>query len=91
MFMKKAKYFKCSCFICMHAQSCLTLCNSLDYSVPGSPVHGILQQEYWSELPFLPPGNILDPGIKPASPVAPALQVDSSLLSHRRSPLPQFN
>ena len=28
---------------CMHAQSCLTLCNSMDCSPPGSSVHGILQ------------------------------------------------
>ena len=31
---------------CMHAkllQSCLTLCNPMDCSLPGSPVHGILQ------------------------------------------------
>ena len=25
------------------AQSCLTLCNSMDCSLPGSPVHGVLQ------------------------------------------------
>ena len=31
---------------CMHAkslQSCLTFCNPLDYNLPGSSVHGILQ------------------------------------------------
>ena len=28
-----------------------------------------LRQEYWSGLPFLPPGNISNPGIKTASPV----------------------
>ena len=32
------------------------------------------RQEYWSELPFLPPGDLPDPGIKPESP---ALQRDS--------------
>ena len=26
------------------------------------------QQEYWSGLPFPPPGDLPDPGIKPASP-----------------------
>ena len=31
-------------------------------------------QEYWSGLPCPPPGDLLDPGIKPGSP---ALQVDS--------------
>ena len=30
-------------------------------------------QEYWSGLPFLTPGDILDPGIKPASLASPAL------------------
>ena len=29
--------------LCLVAQSCLTLCNPVDYSPPGSSVHGILQ------------------------------------------------
>ena len=37
------------------AQSCLTLCDPIDCSPPGSSVHGILQQEYWSGLPCPPP------------------------------------
>ena len=43
-------------------------------------------QEYWSGLPFPSSGNRPDPGIKPASPAAPALQVDSLPLSHLGSP-----
>ena len=35
--------------------------------------HGILQQEYWSGLPFPSPGDLLDPGVEPRSP---ALQAD---------------
>ena len=34
---------------------------------------GFLRQEYWSGLPFPPLGDLPDPGIKPASPVSPAL------------------
>ena len=34
-------------------------------------------------LPFSPPGGLSDPRIEPASPAAPALQVDSLLLSHK--------
>ena len=34
------------------------------------------RQEYWSGQPFPPPGDPPDPGIEPASPEAPALQVD---------------
>ena len=35
------------------------------------------RQEYWSGLPFPPPGDLPDPRIKPTSPVSPTLQVDS--------------
>ena len=34
---------------------------------------GFSRQEYWSELPFPPPEDLPDPGIKPSSPVSPAL------------------
>ena len=47
---------------------------------------GFPRQEYQSGLPFPPPGDLPDPGIKPAFPVAPALQVDSLPLSHQGSP-----
>ena len=39
----------------------------MDCSPPGSSVHGISQQEYWSGLPCLPPGDLPDPGIGPTS------------------------
>ena len=38
-------------------------CNTLDCNPPGSSVHGIFQQEYWSGLPFPSPGDLPDPGI----------------------------
>ena len=71
---------------CCHfvAQSCLTLYDPLDCSPPGSSVHGFSRQEYWSGLPFPPPGDLPDPGIEPESP---ALQVDSLPLSHQGSPV----
>ena len=31
------------------------------------------RQEYWSGLPFPPPGDLLNPGIKPRSSAYPAL------------------
>ena len=49
--------------LCAHAQSRLTLC-----SPPGSSVHGFSRQEYWSGLPFPSPGDLPNPGIRPASP-----------------------
>ena len=38
---------------------------------------GYSRQEYWSGLPWPPPGDLLDPGIKLASLASPALQADS--------------
>ena len=58
------------------AQSCLTLCDSMDYSLPGSSICGILQARILEWLPFPSPGDLPNPGIEPGSP---ALQADASL------------
>ena len=52
------------------------LSDPMDYSLPGSSVHGdsLSRQEYWSGLPRPPPGDLPNPGIKPRSS---ALQADS--------------
>ena len=47
---------------------------------------GFSRHEYWSGLPCPPPGDLPDPGIEPASPVAPVVQADSLPLSHWGSP-----
>ena len=38
---------------------------------------GFSREEYWSGLPFPPPGDFLNPGIEPTSPAPPDLQADS--------------
>ena len=53
--------------------SFLTLCDPVDYSPPGSSVHGILQERILKWLPFPTPGDLPNPGIKPAFPASPAL------------------
>ena len=65
------------------AWSVVSDCDPMDCSPPDSSVMGLSMKEHWSELPFPPPGYLPDPGI--GSPVAPALQVDCLLLSHRGS------
>ena len=40
----------------------------MDCSPPGSSVLAIFRQEYWSGLPFSPPRDLPDPGIKPTPP-----------------------
>ena len=62
--------------VCLVAQSCPTLCNPVDYSPPGSSVHGFSSQEYCSGLTFPSPGD-LDPGIKPRSPAFQAYSLPS--------------
>ena len=65
------------------AQSCLTLHNPMDYSLPGYSLNShplskgfsrILEKEYWSGHPLPSAGDLPDPGIEPGTPV---LQVDS--------------
>ena len=54
--------------------SCPTLCDPMDYSLPGSSVHGILQERILEWVAFSSPWDLPSAGIKPGSP---ALQADS--------------
>jgi len=46
-------------------QSCLIHCNPMNCSPPGSSVHGISRQEYWSWLPCPPQGIFPTQGLNP--------------------------
>ena len=62
----------CRCFT-VHA--CIPSCSVVPdcFATPWTIAHqaplsmGFPRQEYWSELPFPPPGDLPHPGIKPAS------------------------
>ena len=78
-------------FTCvMSLQSCPALCNPLDSSPPGPSVHGILQARILEWVAMPSSGDLPNPGIKPGSPLAPALQADSLPLSHQGSPVFAF-
>ena len=66
----------CVC-VCLVTQLCLTLCNPMYCSLPGSsPLSmGFSRQEYWSGLPCPPPGDLPNPRMEPRSHT---LQADSS-------------
>ena len=53
-----------------HAQFVATLCS---VAFQASLSFGFSRQEYWSGLPFPPPGNLPYTGIKPASLSSPTL------------------
>ena len=53
-------------------QLCPTVRDLMDCSPAGSSVHGILQEEYCSGLPWAFPGDFPDPGMEPASPALQA-------------------
>ena len=44
---------------------------TLAYQAP--PSMGFFRQEYWSGLPFLPPGDLPNPEIETVSPALPSL------------------
>ena len=58
-------------------QLCPTLCDAGDCGPPGSSIHGILQAKTleWVAMSSSrdPPGDLPDPGVKPASLKFPAL------------------
>ena len=80
------KLFSCMC-VCLVTPSCPSLCNPLDYSPPGSSVHGIFQAKIqkkkkncfcmeWVAISFFRGSSRFSPGDPTWSP---ALQVDSLL------------
>ena len=50
------------------APSCLALETPWTVALQAPLSMGFFKQEYWSGLPFPPPGGCPDPGIEPASP-----------------------
>ena len=65
-------FFEEEC-VCSFIQSCPTLCDSLDRSLPGSLSMGLSRQEYCSGLPFPTAGDLPNPGMEPTSLMSPAL------------------
>ena len=65
----------CLC-VCMHTcsvtQLCLTLCNAMDCSPPGSSAHGFFRARILEQAAFPTPGDLPKPGIKPTSLAFPA-------------------
>ena len=58
------------------AQSCLTLCDSVDCSPPGSSIHGIFQARIFEWVAISFSRDLPEPGIEPWSPT---VQADASL------------
>ena len=93
----QGSYSSWASFVCMSHHphfkdkwKCQLLRRAGLFVTPWTVVHqapvsmGFPRQEHWSELPFPFPGDLSNPGIEPASF---ALQADSLLLSHERSPV----
>ena len=53
--------------MCLLSQSCPTLCDPLVLALQASLTKGFFRQEYWSGLPFPPPGALPDPELEPVS------------------------
>ena len=72
--------------MCSVAQSCLILCDPMDCSPLGSFAMRFPRQEFWSELPFLSPGDFPTQGSYPGLLHLLQWQADSLPLSHLGSP-----
>ena len=69
----RKKVCACVCVRAQSLQSCLTVCDPVDYSPPGSSVRGIFQARIpeWAAMPSS--RALPDPGIELASLTSPAL------------------
>ena len=70
-------------YLCIHAKCVPILLNRV-CQAPLSMAFS--RQEYWNGLPFPPPGDLADPGIKPPFPASPACQVNTFPQRHVGSP-----
>ena len=77
-------YMKEPLSACVCVCVCVFSCSVMSDTVPlwtvahQAPLSmGFFRQEHWSGLPFLPLGDLPDPGMEPTSPVSPALQTNS--------------
>ena len=77
--------FMCVCVLShTHTVSCVQL-----FATPWTAAHqapqsmGFSRQEYWSGVPFPPPGDLPDPGIEHLSLASPDLADDAPALHHR--------
>ena len=59
--------------LCSVAQSCPTLVTPWTVACQATPSMEFSRQEYWSGLPFSPPGDLPNPGIEPMFLASPAM------------------
>jgi len=59
--------------VCVHAQSCLTLCNLMNCSLPSSSVRGIFQARILEWVAISSSRASYSPRVEPMSPAFPAL------------------
>ena len=71
------------------AQSCPILATPWTIACQAPLFMGFPRQEYQNGLPFPPPGDLSNPGIKPSSPVSPVLEAESLAAEPPGKPLLQ--
>ena len=81
-------YTKLSVYVCVHTQSCLTLCDSWTVACQIPMSMGFLRQGHWNGLPFPAPGDLLDLGLNPRLLHLLQWQADSLPLSHQHKATP---
>ena len=67
LYLPKEKWVMTKVVLCSVARSCLTLCDPVGCSPPGSSVPGILQERTLEWVAMPSSGDLPDPGIEPTS------------------------
>ena len=80
------EYCMCVCVCAKLLQLCPTLCDPMDLAHQTPLSTGFSRQEHWSGFSCPPPGDLPDPGIKPASHVSCIGRWDFCHLWHLGNP-----
>ena len=85
-----AQFHNCLLLLLLSCFSRVQLCATPETAAHQAPPSlGFSRREHWSGLPFPPPEDLPNPGIKPESPVAPALAGGFFTTDHLGSPAHQ--
>ena len=88
LILKKGSVKKCSKV--KVTQSCPTLCDPVDYSLPGSPSQEFSRQECWSDLPVPSTGDLPNLGTEPGSPTLEVDSLPSEIPNHQTTGLTSY-